>query len=487
VRLIYVDIDSLRPDHLGCYGYARQTSPHIDRIAARGVRFDRAYTASSPCGPARTSFITGRFAINHGALNHGPASPGGRFQRHDGPFVSRVLRQAGYRTVSFSSFADRHRAWWFNACWDEVHAFSLKLGFEDASEVNAAVLPWLRAHGRDENWFLHVQYWDPHIEHRMGGGYPHDHFAEYVDRFAGQPIDPFPDEELIRAHFAQPQPCSARYLLANARPHQELPPTMPAAITSRRDFERLIDGYDAAIWYLDRHLGQVLATLRELGIEEETGFVISADHGESFGEHNTYGEHASATEAVNHVPLVISLPEITAPGTVSDALVYNVDWVATIAELLGADVPPQWDGRSFAAALKGGAGDAPEYLVLDHGLFIAQRAVVDGRWFFIRTLHPGLFHFDPVSLYDLEADPHETTNVANRNPEIVAQMEHRLNVWTQAQLDRTDAIPDPLLEIAHAGPWRIFRPERWIERYRQDGFDEEAERIGRLVRARPGY
>ncbi len=116
MRIIYLDIDSLRPDHMSCYGYERQTTPSIDQIATRGVRFQHVYCASSPCVPSRASFIAGRFAINHGALSHW--GPGCHFEYPEGPrhsqiypLFTRYLRKAGYKTVTFSSFGDRHHAW----------------------------------------------------------------------------------------------------------------------------------------------------------------------------------------------------------------------------------------------------------------------------------------------------------------------------------------------------------------------------------------
>ena len=185
MRIIYLDIDSLRPDHMSCYGYQRHTTPTMDAIAARGVRFNRAYCAASPCVPARASFISGRFAINHGALSHW--GPGCHFEYPEGPrhseatpLFSRYLRKGGYRTITFSSFADRHHAWWFLGGWDEAHTFTLRVGTENADEVNAAVLPWLKAHGREENYFLHIQYWDPHTLYTCP--------QAYVDQFADEHV-----------------------------------------------------------------------------------------------------------------------------------------------------------------------------------------------------------------------------------------------------------------------------------------------------------
>jgi hypothetical protein len=147
LRIVYFDIDSLRPDHLGCYGYGRPTSPAIDEIAAQGMRFDRYYCADSPCMPSRHGWISGRFGINNGVVTHG--GPASKLQileqRYGGPdernqLVQRKLRQHGYDTVCFSNFPTRHCATWFGLGWSEFHSPNLKTGSETADEVNEAVL-----------------------------------------------------------------------------------------------------------------------------------------------------------------------------------------------------------------------------------------------------------------------------------------------------------------------------------------------------------
>jgi choline-sulfatase len=475
MRIIYLDIDSLRPDHMSCYGYERQTTPSIDKIATRGVRFQHAYCASSPCVPSRASFISGRFAINHGALSHW--GPGCHFEYPEGPrhsqiypLFTRYLRKAGYKTITFSSFGDRHHAWWFFGGWNEVHTFTLKVGTEHADEVNAAAIPWLRAYGREEDYFLHIQYWDPHTMYT----YP----SEYAEQFADQPAKDFPDEETIREHQTQSHPHSASFLYPYAD-RTKIPPTMPFAIGDRADFKKLVDGYDGGINYMDQHVGQLLEVLHELNIEDEVGFIISADHGESMGEHGIYAEHASATESVHHIPLIITLPGITKPGIVNNQFVYNVDVIATLTELLGLPVPEGWDGRSFLPALAGEEEKGRDYLVMDHGLYTCQRSVRDKRWYFIRTYHAGLYAFDPVILHDMDNDPHQQVNVAGQYPEIVQLMDHRIGNWTHEYLGQPGPIVDPLQECIQSGPWRYIKPSTWMQRLRSEGWDEQANRLAK--------
>lgn len=472
MRIVYIDVDSLRPDHLGCYGYQRNTTPHIDRLAAQGMRFTHAYCEASPCVPSRASFSSGRYAVNHGALTHW--GPGGEFyapgeERYSTryPFFTRYLREAGYKTVTISSFGDRHQAWWFFAGWNEVHSHTLKRGNEDADEVNAHVLPWIRAHGAEENYFLHVQYWDPHGFYTCPDA--------YAEQFAAEPAPDFPDEATIARQQSMYHPRSAAMFHWAITPN--IPRKMPLQIGNRRDFAQLINGYDGGISYMDRHVGQIVDAFRQLGVEDEVCFIVSADHGESFGEQGIYMEHGMATESVHHVPLIVRIPGLTAENSRCDAFVYNVDVMATIAELVGLEIPEGWDGQSLTPALRGQTFRGRDFLVLEHGLYACQRAVRDDRWHFIRTYDPGMYTFEPVVLYDMMADPHQTQNVAGAHPEVVREMDHRLAQWLQENRDRHGIIPDPMEQVIHTGPYRYIHPNEWIRRLREVGLSAQADEL----------
>ncbi|GMA64272.1 sulfatase-like hydrolase/transferase [Alicyclobacillus fastidiosus] len=465
MRIVYIDIDSLRPDHMGCYGYVRKTTPNIDIIAAQGVRFTHTYCEASPCVPSRASFISGKFAINHGSLTH--FGSGGRFY-HPGaerysvryPFFTRYLREAGYKTVTISSFGDRHQAWWFFAGWNEIHSHTLKCGNEDADEVNAHVIPWIMQHGAEENYFLHVQYWDPHGFYTAPDA--------YAEQFVDQPAPTFPSEEVIQNHRRLYHPRSASMFHWAITPN--IPRKMPHEIRNRADYQQLINGYDAGISYMDEHVGQILDAYRKLGIEDEVCFVISADHGESFGEQGIYMEHGMATESVHRIPLIMRIPGVTLPNSVFDNFVYNVDVVATIVDLVGLDIPTGWDGQSLLPLInKPDADWNRDYLVLEHGLYACQRAVCAPRWYFIRTYDPGFYKFDPVVLYDMENDPNQCVNVASENPAIVAEMDHLIADWVQENRSKHGEIMDPMEEIIRTGPYRYISKEAWLSRLREVG------------------
>ena len=150
MRVIMFDIDTLRSDHLGCYGYGRNTSPAIDSVAAEGVRFEDYYCPNAPCLPSRASLITGRYGIRNGVVGHGGTAADLRLQgesRHftddcseNGLFMQ--FRRAGMHTVSFSTFAERHSAWWFNAGFNECFNVGGR-GGESAEAVTPHVLDWI--------------------------------------------------------------------------------------------------------------------------------------------------------------------------------------------------------------------------------------------------------------------------------------------------------------------------------------------------------
>src|SRR3569833_4707252 len=129
MRILYIDIDSLRPDHLGCYGYHRPTSPNIDRIAADGTRYDNYYVTDAPCLPSRTALWSGRYGIHTGVINHGGAAADpfvenrNRLNRSTLGRTSwmQCLRNAGLKTVTVSPFGERHSAWHWYANFNEIY------------------------------------------------------------------------------------------------------------------------------------------------------------------------------------------------------------------------------------------------------------------------------------------------------------------------------------------------------------------------------
>ena len=162
MRILYFDIDSCRPDHLGCYGYERPTSPVIDDLAHKSILFRQCHTSDAPCLPSRAALFSGRFGITNGVTCHdGPASQlryAGRGHQHDprSPMWMRYLQLQNWETIGFSGFGQRHLAWWFFAGFTQNFGNQLPGATETATEVTEKVLWWLRANGTTQNWFMHV-------------------------------------------------------------------------------------------------------------------------------------------------------------------------------------------------------------------------------------------------------------------------------------------------------------------------------------------
>ena len=199
MRILFLDLDTLRPDHLGCYGYHRNTSPNIDRIAAEGTRFTNYFCSDAPCLPSRAALMTGRHGIHTGVVGHGGTTADMRIEGESRDFRDRmsfenlpaVLRRAGFRTVSISPFAERHAAWWFYAGFNEMYNPG-KGGMESAEEVTPTVMKWLQDNAKEDNWFLHINYWDAHTPYRA----PED----FGNPFADEPLPEWLTEEVLQAH-----------------------------------------------------------------------------------------------------------------------------------------------------------------------------------------------------------------------------------------------------------------------------------------------
>ncbi|QDQ97078.1 sulfatase-like hydrolase/transferase [Tomitella fengzijianii] len=136
MKVIYVDVDTLRPDHIGPYGYARDITPHLDEMASESVRFDHYFCSDSPCMPSRTALMSSRFGITNGIVGHGrPAAQyrmdAGHAPQFDRPLLGRWLGLHGFHTAAVSSFADRHRSYFFDGNFRENARLAAEIGGDD--------------------------------------------------------------------------------------------------------------------------------------------------------------------------------------------------------------------------------------------------------------------------------------------------------------------------------------------------------------------
>ncbi|MFP4016075.1 MAG: sulfatase [Halanaerobiales bacterium] len=427
MRILYLDLDTLRPDHLGCYGYHRNTSPNIDRIAEKGVRFENYYCSDAPCLPSRTALMSGRFGIHTGVVNHGGKAADMRSEGIDRDFRSNLsteslpgfLREAGFNTVSISPFAERHGSWTFYAGFNEIHNTG-RGGMESAEEITPTVLDWLKGNADKDNWFLHVNYWDAHTPYRAP--------EEFGNPFADQPLPEWYSEDLLEEHRKLVGPHKAREINMYDNKESTDYPRHPGELRDMQDLRRMIDGYDCGIRYMDSHIGKLFSLLEEKGLMEDMVVIISADHAENMGELGIYGEHATADFANCRIPMIIKWPGGQS-GAVDSGLHYNLDLAPTLAELLDRDAVENWDGSSYADAVLSGADDGRDTLILSQCAHVCQRGVRFDDWMYIRTYHDGYHLFPKEMLFNIKEDPYEEENLAEEKPEICREAAYRLLSW----------------------------------------------------------
>jgi len=451
MRVLYIDIDSLRPDHLGCYGYHRKTSPNIDTLATQAVRFTNVYVSDAPCLPSRTALWSGRFGYKTGVVGHGGTAadpyvegPERAFRdTFDSTGWMRALRNVGLKTVTVSSFGERHAAWHWYAGFNEIYNPGFG-GADLADDVTPLATEWLCRNGQTDNWFLHVNYWDPHTPYRTP--------LEYGNPFAHDPVSPWLTEEIRSRCWEGYGPHSAQEPLGYGREDDHLHyPRVPQQLDSMDTVKQWIDGYDVGIRYVDEHIGRLFNTLADLNILDETVIVIGADHGENQGELNVWGDHQTADEITCRVPLLIRWPGIANQPWTDQALHYHFDWAATLIELLGGQVPKNWDGHSFASAFKARAEQGREYLVTSQNAWSCQRGVRFADYLCLRTYHDGLKQLEPVMLFDLMDDPHEQRNLAADNPTIVDQAMGKFAAWEQQMKITSQHDTDPMMTVMREG------------------------------------
>ena len=479
MRVLYLDLDTLRPDHLGCYGYARNTSPNIDRVASEGIRFDNYYTTDAPCLPSRTALFTGEFGIHTGVVGHGGTAGDPRIQGRSRGFRSarsttswmNVMRNAGFRTVSISPFAERHSAWSFYAGFLEMINPG-KCGTERADEIFPHAVDWLERNAEQDNWFTQINFWDPHG--------PYDVPMEYGNPFEKDPAPDWLTEEMLQKQRESYGPHSACEPIGYGG-EKGSTPRIPETIANLEDFKKWVDGYDVGIRYMDDHIGKIIQLLKDKGVYDDTAIIISADHGENLGELNVYGDHQTADHITSRVPLIVKWPGAQA-GIVDDQLHYNVDLPPTMAEMFSQKAPDVWDGQSFASTIREGTPQGRDYLVVSQCAWSCQRAVRFGPWIMIRTYHDGLKEFPRIMLFNLEEDPHETNNLADERPEIVNQGLALLDKWHAEAMTRSQSDIDPMWTVIREGGPLHTRAylQSYCEHLKQTGRAGKAEKLLRL-------
>ncbi len=368
--LVYL-IDCLRADHVGAYGYARPTTPHLDALARDGVVFEQAWSCASWTKPSVGCLLTGLSGLRHGARTLDDSLD---------PRVTTLAEafdRAGYASAAF-----------VDNPFVSSRAFGLTRGFEqvrqvvaaptrrninslegDALKLQRALAPWLVAHA-GTRFLLYAHSIDLHAEYR--------------------PRPPF------TRLFTQP------------------------GVTPRD-----VDLYDAELRANDEAFGKLLALLKQLGLYESTLIVVTADHGEEFGEQGAWRHGHTLNQGLLHVPLIVKLAGRAPAARRVTTPVSSVDLLPTLLDLAGLPLPAGVEGHSLRDLLEGRAAEArtifAEQLSPKEVLYAAR----DERYKAVQQLLPRLMR----RLIDLRHDPHEMVDLSASPPVGARVLLRRLDAW----------------------------------------------------------
>lgn len=401
-NILLIAVDSLRADHMSCYGYHRLTTPHIDRFAQDAVLFEKTFSPHVPTTPAYASMLTGRdcFGTQVVALRH----KGGLTKKVR--TLAEILNGRGYTSTcvgftgnpsarGFDQYLD-YTAW---GSWEKRPA-------RKAENLNDVALPELdRLNKGKQPWFMMLRHMDPHS--------PYLPPAPYNQMF--YPGDPT-DKKLAN---------SAKTML-DFNPFSDYFKTW--MVPGLRDVDWVDAQYDGALAYMDACIGVIFAKLETLGLLDNTIVALNGDHGEILQEHECWFDHHGMYDPNLHVPLIIKAPENMSTGRRVAGYNQHKNLVPTLLELAGvkAGKNDRFDGDSLLPLVRGEVASYDSEMYITECTWMRKHGWRTPQWKFIEAQEPD-FHFMPkVELYNLIEDPLEKNNVADKHPDVVKVLRARM-------------------------------------------------------------
>ena len=508
-NVLWIMADQLRWDYLSCYGHPHLETPHLDGLAARGVRFNKAYVQSPICGPSRMSFYTGRYVRSHGATWNGFPLRVGE------PTLGDHLREIGAECVLVGKT---------HMIPDTEGMARLGIDPESMIGVHTAecgFTPFERDDGMHPEGYYDINpNYDQYLrEQGLEGDNPWEEWANSAEGDDGDLLSGWlmensnkparvPEEhsetpymttrgiEFMEQAGDKPWLCHLSYIKPHwpyivpppyhdmYGPDDVIPPVRSNAermtdhpvyrawqnhrvckAFSRDEVrERVIPAYMGLIKQLDDQMGRLFAYLEESGRMEDTMIVMSSDHGDYLGDH-WLGEKDLFHDASARIPLIIYDPREEADatrGTTSDALVEGIDLAPTFLELMGGEAKPHiLEGRSLVPILEGRQTEWRNYAISEYDYATRQSRteleidqadarllmIFDGRWKYI--LAEG---YRPL-LFDLESDPDELVDLGSE-PEheaIRAELHEALFAWARQHHTRITRAPQQVDRMAAGG------------------------------------
>ena len=441
-NVLFIAVDDLRPQ-LNCYGKTFMHTPHLDRLAQRGVLFERAYCMVPTCGASRASLMTGIRPSSNRFINYLT------WAEKDAPGVTTLnthFKRHGYTTISLGKIfhhATDNVQGWSETPWrpkiSDYHNQALQSramaehrkkypqgkkprgmpyeafdapdkSYRDAENASKAITHMQRlAKQKDTPFFLAVGFYKPHL--------PFCAPQKYWDLYDASKID-------VPHNYRAPEeaPQVALHTSGELRAYASIPTRGPV---ERETARKLIHGYYACVSFIDAQVGRLLDTVDQLGLTDNTIIVLWGDHGWQLGEHGIWNKH-SCFETSMHAPLLIAAPceSGVKPGSRVRALTEFIDIYPSLCDLAGLPQPAHLQGQSFVPLLKKPNAPWKSYAI--------------GRYRLGDTIHSDQYRFSEYSkggnaamarmLYNHAKDPDETANISERpdNVDAVAGLTREL-------------------------------------------------------------
>jgi arylsulfatase A-like enzyme len=392
--IIFVVADAMRADRVSCYGYAAKQTPHISSLARDGVLYRHMDVQCSWTKPSVATFFTSLYPSTHQArsfedlLSDEVLTLPEILAVHDYHTVGFVTNYAVFPKFNFQQgFREYYALDGIESSW---HREGQKY-YQEAELMNRSVLPWLEAN-RDRRFFMYLHYMDPHRPYFL---HPYDGRSLWCE-------DPTRVKEVS-------------------------------------------DAYDGEIAYFDKHFGDLLATLKRLGLYDKALIIFTSDHGEELYEHQGWAHNKTLYQEITNVPLIIKYPGNAGAGTVDEGLARGLDITPTVLDGVGVEPPAGMQGISLRLP-----PDSPARARFSYAETSALSWVISirtPRYKLIEIIDGKLRGRTPTQLYDLEADPGEQTNLAASHPDIVARlradMSQTLTLAERAAVSGQEADLDP--------------------------------------------
>jgi choline-sulfatase len=406
-NVILISIDTLRWDHVGCYGYTRNTTPNIDAFAGKNILFENCYIHEPNTCSSHMSMLTGLYPYTHGVEITTSLSPSVMT-------LTEVLKQNGFTTLGFV----RDCGQLFPKC-GFARGFDVYLEKRYNAEIQNNVIAKHLEKAKDKKLFLFLHYYDVHSDFRK---LPYDSpppynnmfYPDYKGDFTGGDEDSFASRYLLKINRHNAFDINKNNSLDLIRLKQD-------------DLKYITALYDGGVAYTDKCLGDMFAMLKQFGLYDNSLIILTSDHGEEFQEHGfMLHDNPYYYEELVRIPMIIKLPGTDTKGKVVNGLVESIDFMPSILDMLNVKDTPVTQGTSFMKLIDN-SETQPKDFVFGYSVIPEKRGcrafIRDRRW---KLICKNMQKKNLFKMFDLSKDPLEKTDLMDNTNEVAQQLKARL-------------------------------------------------------------